>query len=795
MERAFPKLRSDLEIRAESSEPGSPLIVKDPILRQFYRFAPIQAAVLRRLDGKQDPVSLAKGVSEKEKTDVTAAQVQDFVDKLRKLLLLDEPAVWSRLESFGRKRSGFLGSILSIKIRAVNPDALITRLERKLRFCFSGSFVALVSISIIIAVCISILNWESLVVSVGSLLELRSLALVMVCALGVLTAHEFAHGLTLKHFGGRVDEMGFLLLYFMPAFYCNVSDAWLLRKRERLWVTFAGGFVQLFIWSLAVVVWRLVSPETFPGRVCLAVIAFSGIQTLFNFNPLIRLDGYYFLSDYLEVPNLRPRAFSFLKRTLKRWLLAITEPSVGPEPTGREKRIYWRYGIASFVFSAGLLAVMISRIGAWLIENYQMWGILLISAVGVLSVQTASRETFRAQGRFLGALAARLGKAPRFLLILAIAGGGSFLPWELKIPGDFTIRSQEQLVIGAQVDGTLKAINVDEGSPVHRGDVLAVIENLQLVNDFEETKGELASKRAVLKLLNAGARPEELDRARRNIDTKETELVNAARVEEVEKLLQERVAKKEAELRNAKETYQRSQKLYDGELISRNDLDRDSTLYEVRTKELSESQRELQVLKENTDRTLQIKRKELEASQSELNLLKAGTRKESIEAAAADVKKLEERLSILGRQLELLKLRSPIEGVVTTPYLKNKLGDYIEKGDAFCEIVNLGVVVIDMPIPEKEIADVQLGYPITLKVRGFPSDSFESRVTTIAPVAVESGPDRKVLIKSELDNREGKLKVGMTGVGKIRCGKRTIAYLLTRRLVRWLRTEFWEYLP
>ena len=50
---------------------------------------------------------------------------------------------------------------------------------------------------------------------------------------------------------------------------------------------------------------------------------------------------------------------------------------------------------------------------------------------------------------------------------------------------------------------------------------------------------------------------------------------------------------------------------YDGELISRNDLDRDSTLYEVRTKELSESQRELQVLKENTDRTLQIKRKEV----------------------------------------------------------------------------------------------------------------------------------------------------------------------------------------
>src|SRR4030095_13714190 len=78
MERAFPKLRSDLEIRAESSETGSPLIVKNSLLRHIYRFAPIQAAVLRRLDGKQDSVSLAKDVSEEEKTEVTAAQVQDF---------------------------------------------------------------------------------------------------------------------------------------------------------------------------------------------------------------------------------------------------------------------------------------------------------------------------------------------------------------------------------------------------------------------------------------------------------------------------------------------------------------------------------------------------------------------------------------------------------------------------------------------------------------------------------------------------------------------------------------------
>jgi len=203
----------------------------------------------------------------------------------------------------------------------------------------------------------------------------------------------------------------------------------------------------------------------------------------------------------------------------------------------------------------------------------------------------------------------------------------------------------------------------------------------------------------------------------------------------------------------------------------------------------------LHVLKEKTDRTLQVKSKEVDATQSELTVLLAGSRKEAVEVAIADVKKLEEKLKILDQQLDLLKLRSPIDGVVTTPYLKNKIGEYIEKGNLFCQIVNLGVVVIDMPIPEKEIADVHRGYPMILKVRGFPSDSIQSQVTQISPVAVESGIERKVLVRSELNNKDAKLKVGMTGVGKIYCGKRTIAYLVTRRLIRWLRTEFWEYLP
>ena len=113
----------------------------------------------------------------------------------------------------------------------------------------------------------------------------------------------------------------------------------------------------------------------------------------------------------------------------------------------------------------------------------------------------------------------------------------------------------------------------------------------------------------------------------------------------------------------------------------------------------------------------------------------------------------------------------------------------------FCEIVSEGTVIVEMPVPEKEIGEVRLGFPITIKVRGYPKRWYEARVKSIAPVAAPNGIERTVLVQGELENPDGSLKAGMTGVGKILCGKRAIFAIASRRAIRWLRTEFWEYLP
>jgi hypothetical protein len=105
-----------------------------------------------------------------------------------------------------------------------------------------------------------------------------------------------------------------MLIYFQPAFYCNVSDAWLFpEKSRRLWVTFAGAYFEIFLWGLATLVWRVTDPGSFVNHFALVVTATSAFKMFLNLNPLIKLDGYYLLSDWLDVPNLRSKAVAYLR--------------------------------------------------------------------------------------------------------------------------------------------------------------------------------------------------------------------------------------------------------------------------------------------------------------------------------------------------------------------------------------------------------------------------------------------------------------------------------------------------
>src|SRR5262245_24323886 len=374
------RLRKELQQSRQQHQGKSYLVVTDPVARRYFLFTETQATLLEFLAEATDAETVALNVSERLGGNVSAATIGAFFDSLESKDLLDTPAVRERLGTSPGGNPNRRSSILYKQVASFNPERIFDWLLPRTRWAFKPAFQVLGCILIFCGVTIFFLHWNELRAATPNLLNIWTLLMVWPIVFSVSAYHEFSHGLTCRHFGGQVKEVGFMLIYFSPAFYCDVSDAWMFpERRQRMLVTFAGGYSQLMLWGLCAIIWRITEPSTIINHVMVIVVLFSGLQTLFNFNPLIKLDGYYMLSDYLEVPNLRSKAFT----SLWNWITKNTK-----RKTFREERSQLIYGVCAVLFSSTLLVAVYSRIFHWATETWATAGLV---GFGVFSAVTLRR--------------------------------------------------------------------------------------------------------------------------------------------------------------------------------------------------------------------------------------------------------------------------------------------------------------------------------------------------------------------------------------------------------------------
>jgi multidrug resistance efflux pump len=202
---------------------------------------------------------------------------------------------------------------------------------------------------------------------------------------------------------------------------------------------------------------------------------------------------------------------------------------------------------------------------------------------------------------------------------------------------------------------------------------------------------------------------------------------------------------------------------------------------------------------ENALEEARSRRHEAEAQLELARKLSPSSRAEEIErlhlknekGQQARIEMLDAELARLDDQLARTKIYATVSGTLTTYRFEEKVGDYLEEGADVCEIANYDRVVLEMPVSEKDMDVVDLEKPVKFKVRGYPFRSFHAQVDEIAPIATPSGKSSTVLVRAYVDNTEKLLKPGMTGVAKIYCGMSFVGNILTRDLVRFIRTEFW----
>src|SRR5712664_1580018 len=381
------RLRNDLIIRQYQAADGMSAVIKHPVSGKFFRLGEAELFITQQLDGKT-PIEVIQRRAETTFGAVLPIETLNaFLLSLNKNGVLETADAKRKEES--KEQGRVRGNPLVCRIKLCDPCQLLNRLVRQMRFFFTPYFVALSAVAILLAVSVTAASWSEFRQSLPRLYQPSAIPAVILILLVVIVVHEFGHGMTCTHFGGEVHEMGFVLIFLQPAFYCNVSDAWLFPERsKRLWVGFAGPYFELFLWALAVFTWRATEAGTWVNFVSLSVMATSGLKTLLNFNPLIKLDGYYLLSDYLEIPNMRRRSFRYVGSLVEKLfgLESLEEKEVLPR---RERVIFSIYGTLALAGSFSILAFIFLSAGGALIDGRSPTAVL--ATLGFLGMRYRRR--------------------------------------------------------------------------------------------------------------------------------------------------------------------------------------------------------------------------------------------------------------------------------------------------------------------------------------------------------------------------------------------------------------------
>ena len=695
-------VRKDIQIEQQTYGGETFYAAKDPLTLRYYRMKELEYFIFTLLDGTREVKEIQSEVEEKFiGLKVSEAQIKEFIIMLRNFNFLETfgPQAFNLLhQRLSLKRwakiKQTLMSFFFIKISFVDPDRFLNRVYPSLKFFFTKTFFFIWLFFLALFFFIVLGHSGEFFHQITGFFNLQNLALVWVAIMFIKTLHEVGHSLLCKHYGGEVHELGLLLIVFTPWMYTNVSDAWIFQKsRQRFLVTMAGIMTELWVASFAAILWWITQPGILNGLCYNIIIVCSVDNALRNANPLLRYDGYYALSDYLEIPNLRIKTFGYLKLLLKKYLLRlpISDRDPGIETSPKRRLVYLLYGPLSFVY----LNFIILAIAGFISKKFFFLGLILAGSMVfrsfLLPIQKGVAFAFRNR--------AQMGYGRPFLIAVAFLPVAIltfilFYKSPLKVTASCSVEPMNHTIVRSEAGGFLEELLCHQGDRVKKDQVLAILKNQELRKEYEK-----------LRIVHA-------------------------------KLLQ-------------------------------------------------------------TQRKALGLHKHVDYDQAEL-----------------EIGKIEKEIEKLKDKIEKLKILSPGDGIILTPNLQEKIGDFLGEGEVFCEMGYLEEVSIRVIIPEADFSEVQKNHRVDLKVYAYAEKVFRGEVVDISPVKIQhlenlalSSKFGGVLptetvsklgevpklpyfqVTMRIDNSHGLLKPGMTGISKVYCDRRPLIVLIWNKILRLVKPE------
>ena len=492
-----PRLRPHVQISRQHYRGRRWHVVHDPTSNQFYRLNPIAHEMVGMLDGERS-VEEVWEISLQRHGDAapTQGETLELISQLynSNLLSADASPETEQLlrrgrERFKKKAASQAIGIMYFRMRLFNPDRILSWIEPIVRPLLNRWGFLLWCVWVGLGLYAILPHLSVLLDGVDSAIAPSNWPWLIVVFIVSKALHETGHGVICKRFGGQVPEFGMMLLVLFPAPFVDASACWAFPSKWQRMAVGAGGMIfELALATAAVFVW-LNTTEGLTHQIAYNMIFTASVSTvLFNANPLMRFDGYYILSDLLEVPNLMQRSMNQIKFYFQKYMYRIKDARP-PTTVGSEQVILTLYGIAAlayrvFLFISITLFVMGKLFAVGLILAVWTAGMWFILPVGKF-VHWLATSPMIAEFRPRAIATTAAGIALGVVLI-----GGVPLPEHRRAAG--VVESEFRTGVFYGVDGFVEEVHKRVGDPVREGDPIVTLANPDLIAQRDIDLAEVA---------------------------------------------------------------------------------------------------------------------------------------------------------------------------------------------------------------------------------------------------------------------------------------------------------------
>lgn len=446
--------------------------------------------------GRSDAV--ARAIAEETTIDAKEADVVSlmrFAGQTGLLMPLDANGTKRLLEEANRGRlsaaSWMLKNYLFLRVRVLNPDSILRWLLTYLGFIYTKGFAVAIGLLALLGLHLVSQQWDAYWTEFLHLFSLEGALMVGAALAGAKIVHEFGHGLTARHFGCRVPAMGVAFLVLWPVLWTDTTDAWRLRdRRPRLAIDAAGMVAEVILAVFATLAWTVL-PDG-PVRTASFLLSSSTwiITVVVNVNPLMRFDGYYLLSDFLNVPNLQDRAFAIARWRIRELMFALGDPP--PEVfRPRLHMVVLTYALATLTYRFFLfmgIAFLVYHLGfkalGFFLMAVELWWFIARPIVNELRVWTQRLRGTRLNRRSV----VTFGVFGALLLTLIV-------PWRGTVEGAALMRADHEITLSTDEPGRLLSM-VPSGTSVAAGQVAFRLESPTLNSRRDMMRAKVAALRA-----------------------------------------------------------------------------------------------------------------------------------------------------------------------------------------------------------------------------------------------------------------------------------------------------------